>query len=146
MRWNDVQYQSGYAGFLAYGQSKLMNVLFSNALARRLENSGVTSNSLHPGVVRTGFGRTASGMTKAVSWAANLMAISVEQRAQTSLYLATSPAVTVVTGLYFVKQRSAQANRIASDEAAQERLWALSEKLLAPWLDSAENTQVRANQ
>ncbi len=134
MRWDDLQYQTGYSGWMAYGQSKLMNVLFTLALARRLQGSGVTSNVLHPGVINTGFGKNTTGLNRVVAWAANLAAISPEQGAQTSLYLATSPAVDGVSGQYFIKQRVARANNVAYDLVAQERLWALSEDLLSPWL------------
>jgi NAD(P)-dependent dehydrogenase (short-subunit alcohol dehydrogenase family) len=134
MRWEDLQYQTGYSGWRAYWQSKLMNVLFTLALARRLQDSGVTSNVLHPGIVNTGFGKTATGLNSILAWAANLVAISPEQGAQTSIYLATSPAVGGVRGQYFVKQKVARANPVAYDRAVQERLWALSEELLSPWL------------
>ncbi len=134
MHWDDLQYQAGYSGWMAYGQSKLMNVLFTLALARRLQGSGVTSNVLHPGVINTGFGKTTTGLTKVVAWMSNLAAISPEQGAQTSLYLATSPVVEGVSGEYFVKQKVARANPVAYDQAAQERLWELSEDLLSPWL------------
>ena len=134
MRWDDLQYQAGYSGWMAYGQSKLMNVLFTLALARRLQGSGVTSNVLDPGVINTGFGKTTTGLTRVVAWASNLAAISPKQGAQTSLYLATSPAVEGVSGEYFVKQKVARANKVAYDRAAQERLWVLSEDLLSPWL------------
>jgi len=137
MRWNDLQFSTGYSGFSAYNQSKLMNVLFSNALARRLQGSGVTSNSLHPGIINTGFGKTVGGPLRALYWLSNLFAISVQQGAQTSLYLATSPEVDGVSGQYFVKQKPAQANPLATDQQAQERLWALSEELLSKWLDPA---------
>ncbi|WP_276605576.1 SDR family oxidoreductase [Deinococcus sp. Arct2-2] len=135
MRWDDLQYQSGYSGWLAYGQSKLMNVLFAFALARRLQGTGVTSNVLHPGVINSGFGKTTTGLNRLVSWAANLTAISAEQGARTSLYLATSPAVNGVSGQYFFRQKVARANPLAYDQFAQERLWVLSERLLAPWLE-----------
>ena len=134
MRWDDLQYETGYSGWMAYGQSKLMNVLFTLALARRLQGSGVTSNVLHPGVINTGFGKTTTGLNKVVAWAANLAAISPEQGARTSLYLATSPAVEGVNGEYFVKQKVARANNVAYDRDAQDRLWAMSEALLSPWL------------
>ena len=139
MRWNDLQFGTRYSGWFAYGQSKLMNVLFANALARRLRGTDVTSNSLHPGVVDTGFGKTSTGLNRLVSRAANLFSITPEKGAETSLYLATSPEVASVTGQYFVKKKSARANRAAYDEDAQERLWEVSEKFLAEWLAPVEN-------
>ncbi len=139
MRWNDLQFSTRYSGWFVYGQSKLMNVLFANALARRLGGTDVTSNSLHPGVVDTGFGKTSAGLNRLVGRAANLFSITPEKGAENSLYLATSPEVAGVTGQYFVKKKSARANRASYDEDAQERLWGLSEKLLAGWLAPVEN-------
>jgi len=54
--FDDLQGARNYSGQRAYNQSKLANVMFSNELARRLEGTGVTANSLHPGVVRSNFG------------------------------------------------------------------------------------------
>ena len=135
MRWNDLQFTHGYSGVPAYSQSKLMNVLFAGALARRLSGLGVTSNSLHPGIVNTGFNFRPGGIMNIVFALSKLTAISPEQGAQTSLYLATSPEVMGVTGQYFIKKKTARANPVAYNEAAQDRLWALSETLLSKWLD-----------
>ena len=55
--FDDLQGERDYSGQRAYNQSKLANVMFTYELARRLEGSGVTANALHPGVVRTNFGR-----------------------------------------------------------------------------------------
>src|SRR5213078_1776768 len=54
--FDDLQGASNYSGQRAYNQSKLANVMFSNELTRRLDGTGVTANSLHPGVVRSNFG------------------------------------------------------------------------------------------
>ena len=58
---DDLQGERSYNGQRAYNQSKLANVLFTYELARRLEGTGVTANVLHPGVVRTAFGREDAG-------------------------------------------------------------------------------------
>ena len=146
IRWDDLQYTSGYSGWPAYFQSKLMNVLFANALARRLEGSGVTSNSVHPGLVDSGFNSNTTGFNKLLHSVLKLFSLTPQQGAQTSLYLVTSPEVEGVTGQYFAAKKVAQANRVAYDEAAQERLWKVSEELLSPWLDLVEDspTEVRA--
>ena len=144
MRWNDLQYEKRYSGWFAYGQSKLMNVLFANALARRLQGTSVTSNSLHPGVVNTGFGKTTTGLNRLVARLSNLFSVTPEKGAETSIYLATSPEVEGVTGQYFAAKKVARANRAAYDEGAQERLWRLSETLLSPWLKPVEDGPVEA--
>jgi len=61
VHFDDLQFERRYRGQPAYNQSKLANVLFTYELARRLDGSGVTVNCVHPGVVRTNFGRDDSG-------------------------------------------------------------------------------------
>ncbi|WP_075836914.1 SDR family oxidoreductase, partial [Deinococcus marmoris] len=133
MRWDDLQYTSGYSTWPAYGQSKLMNVLFSNALARRLAGTGVTSNSLHPGLIASGFGSTATGLSKILLTVLKPFMLTVQQGAQNSLYVATSPQIKGISGQYFVKQKPGKPNALAADEGAQERLWKLSEELVEAW-------------
>ena len=65
--FDDLQGARDYSGQRAYNQSKLANVMFTYELARRLQGSGVTANALHPGVVRTNFGREDSNPTRATS-------------------------------------------------------------------------------
>ncbi|MBM4291169.1 MAG: SDR family oxidoreductase [Deltaproteobacteria bacterium] len=117
--------------FLVYGTSKLLNVLFTRELARRLKarGSAVTVNALHPGVVRTGFGKDYGGLFNLAARALGLVSISPEQGARTSVYLATSPEVAGVSGGYFDKCREVQPSATARDPAQAARLWALSEGL-----------------
>ncbi len=132
LRWNDVQYRRWYFGPLAYGQSKLANMLFTYALARRLAAAGepITATVLHPGVVRTNMGRN----NRAPWWRLGYgvmgwLGISAEQGADTIIYLAAAPEVEGVSGQYFVERRAVPSSRASRDEAAAERLWALSEHM-----------------
>ena len=142
MRWDDLQYTSGYSSWPVYFQSKLMDVLFANALARKLSGSGVSSNSLHPGLVDSGFNNNPAGFGKLLHSVLNLFSLTPQQGALNSLYVATSPQVRGVSGQYFVKQKPAKPNALAADQGAQERLWKLSEELLAPWLDPVPEAQL----
>ena len=142
MRWDDLQYTSGYSSWPVYFQSKLMDVLFASALARKLSGSGVSSNSLHPGLVDSGFNNNAAGFGKLLHSVLNLFSLTPQQGALNSLYVATSPQVRGVSGQYFVKQKPAKPNALAADQGAQERLWKLSEELLAPWLDPVPEAQL----
>ena len=144
VRWNDPQFEKSYSGWLAYFQSKLMNVLFANALARRLKGSGMTSNSVHPGLVDSGFNSNTTGFNRLLHNILKPVSLTPTQGAQTSLYLATSPQVAGVTGQYFVNKKPARANRVAYNEEAQERLWKLSETLLSTWLEPVEDALVEA--
>ncbi|NWG20702.1 MAG: SDR family oxidoreductase [Chloroflexi bacterium] len=126
MRWDDLQYARGYNGWGAYAQSKLANILFSNELARRLAGSGVTSNALHPGFVATRFGLN-NGVLWNTLWSLiQRFAISPEQGAQTSIYLATAAEVGSVSGGYFDKSRAVAPSPLAQDVDAAARLWQIS--------------------
>jgi NAD(P)-dependent dehydrogenase (short-subunit alcohol dehydrogenase family) len=127
MRWDDLQHASGsFSGLAAYNQSKLANVLFANALARRLAGKGVTVNTLHPGVVGTELTRDYPRPIQAVI---KVFMLTPEQGAACSLYVATSPAIEGTTGAYFDKSRPKTPSEDARDVAQQERLWALTEQL-----------------
>jgi NAD(P)-dependent dehydrogenase (short-subunit alcohol dehydrogenase family) len=127
--FDDLQGERKYRGFKAYARSKLANVLFTYELARRLEGTGVTANCLHPGVVRTNFGRVSDS---AMGWGARVAApfmISPEKGAKTSIYLASSPEVEGVTGKYFVKSKPARSSALSYNVEAARRLWDVSARL-----------------
>jgi NAD(P)-dependent dehydrogenase (short-subunit alcohol dehydrogenase family) len=134
--FDDLQSEHRYAGMRVYGQSKLANILFTLELARRLEGSGVTANSLHPGTVRTGYGADgdARGLLALGIKIAGPFFLSPAKGARTSIYLASSPEVAGVSGEYFVKCRPKEPRRWAQDPDAARRLWQVSEELvgLAP--------------
>jgi NAD(P)-dependent dehydrogenase (short-subunit alcohol dehydrogenase family) len=128
--FDDIQGRGRYGGWKAYQQSKLANILFTYELARRLEGTGVTANSLHPGFVRTNFFKDFTGWVGLITkLGASLVAIGPEEGARTSIYLATSPEVAGVSGQYFVKCKSVRSSPRSHDRAAADRLWRLSEEL-----------------
>lgn len=129
MNFDDIQGRKKYSAMNAYGQSKLANVLFTYELARRLEGSGVTVNTLHPGFVATNLGENMEGIFGLFVRLLHLFAISSEQGAQTSIYLATSPEVEDVTGQYFEKQKAVQSSKISYDKAIAKKLWQVSTEL-----------------
>jgi NAD(P)-dependent dehydrogenase (short-subunit alcohol dehydrogenase family) len=117
-------------GYSVYARSKLMILLFTHELARRLEGTGVTVNALHPGMVRSHFFTNNWGVLgKAIWWVISLPMISPEQGAQTSVYLASSPEVEGVSGQYFVRCKPVRSSRASYDEEAQHRLWQVSAEL-----------------
>jgi NAD(P)-dependent dehydrogenase (short-subunit alcohol dehydrogenase family) len=122
--FDNLQGEKSYDGFEAYGLSKLGNVLFTNELSRRLEGSGVSVNSLHPGVINTGLQR--------ISY--DLGGESVEEGARTSVYLATSPEVEGFTGKYYSRMAEKNTSELAQDKALQAKFWKVSEELLAGYL------------
>lgn len=117
----------------AYHEAKLANVLFTYELARRLEGTGVTANCLHPGVVRTGFGKNNTGLLgyafAGIMHGVSLFFISPEEGAKTSVHLASSPDVERVTGKYFARSREAPSSPASHDADAAQKLWRMSEEL-----------------
>ena len=131
INFDDVEFKKSYRSFQVYSQSKLANILFTRELARRLDGSGVTANCLHPGFVATNF-TTGTGPTFWIfRQMARLLAITPEDGARTTIYLASSPEVEGATGGYYAKSRPAKPTRAALDDAAARRLWELSERMVA---------------
>jgi retinol dehydrogenase 12 len=117
----------GITGMPEYAVSKLCNVLFSQELARRLAGTGVTSYSLHPGVV-------ASDIWRRVPWPVRPLVtrrmLTVDQGAQTSLYCATSPGLAEVSGRYYDNCAEREPSPVATAELAGQ-LWQRSEEWTA---------------
>jgi len=114
----------------AYGQSKLANVLFTSELADRLKGTNVTVNSLHPGFVKTKIGNKNATWYSDLFWSiATLGAISVEDGAKTSVYLASSADVKNTTGKYFDKCKEKKPAALALDKELGKELWKKSEEL-----------------
>ncbi len=122
----DLGGERGYRGLRAYKRSKLANISFTYALARRLEGGTVTANALHPGFVATDIGARDDWMA-AMAWRlVSLFAIDVEKGAKTSIYLASAPDVAGVNGQYFSECRPVEPSAAARDHEAQEKLWEIS--------------------
>jgi NAD(P)-dependent dehydrogenase (short-subunit alcohol dehydrogenase family) len=109
-----------------YNQSKLANVLFTYELARRLEGTGVTANSLEPGMTLTEFGREYTGFKAFMSRLWRVFMKSPEQGAETSIFLASAPEVIDVSGQHFVNKKAVRSAKATYDAALAQRLWAAS--------------------
>jgi len=128
--FDNLQNQHGYNGMRAYSMSKLMNVLFTYELARRLQGTNITANCLHPGFVASNF---AGNNGWWVRWGIKLMSgrISVDEGSKCSIYLASSPEVEGVTGKYFnYDLKETRSSDESYDQAMASRLWDVSEKLV----------------
>jgi NAD(P)-dependent dehydrogenase (short-subunit alcohol dehydrogenase family) len=122
--FDNLQGERHYSGYGAYGRSKLALVLMTYEFARRLAGNRVTVNALHPGFVRTGFGRNNPGGMGAVIGALSfLFGIRPARGARTSIYLASDPSLAEVTGKYFDRQRAVASSPASYEAAAGERLW-----------------------
>lgn len=119
-----------YLGLQVYANTKLMNILFTAELARRLQGSGVRCNSVHPGVVASHFGLGRPGIISLFYRVSRPFIRSAEKGAETVLFLATSPQVGEVTGRYFYNCKPGFTARAARDMDLARRLWQKSEELV----------------
>jgi retinol dehydrogenase-12 len=127
--FDELQDRRGFSGLNAYGQSKLANVLFNYELARRLQGTGVTVNALHPGFVATNIGSNIGWFMRVIRPLMNLRALSVEEGAETVIYLATSPEVEGITGKYFFRCKPVSSSDYSHDVAVAKQLWTVSEEM-----------------
>lgn len=129
--FDNLNSEKGYSagGFRAYGTSKLQNLLFTYELARRLAGTGVTAHALHPGSVATGFAHNNRGWLSLLYRVVDRFSLTPEQGADTIIYLASSPQLIGETGQYWEKRKAIRSSAASYDEAAQARLWAVSEQL-----------------
>jgi len=130
MDFDDLGFKKGYFGIKAYARSKLANILFSYELARRMADSGVTVNALHPGHIATDIWKTNfSVLGPPLKWVMGFFSLTPEQGADNTIWLASSPQVEGITGKYFDKRKAVQSAPISYDENIAKRLWDLSEKM-----------------
>ncbi len=128
--FSDLMSEKSYAGWRAYGASKLANVLFTSELARRVEGTGVTANSLHPGVIASGFALNNKGIVGTLWKLMSPFLMSSENGAKTTVFLAADASVAQVSGKYFSKCKQKTPSREARDVSVAKRLWEVSEKLV----------------
>ncbi len=135
IQFDNLSGEKGYDPQLAYGQSKLANVLFTLELARRLENTNATANALRPGVIPTNLGRhMPRWKVFALATVGKLFTKTIEQGAATSCYLATAPALDKVSGYFFDNCNPVRAGGFTEDTAMAAQLWTVSEQLTANYI------------
>ena len=118
-----------WAPLKAYGRSKLCNILFTRALAKRLDGTGVTAACLHPGVIATKIGEGA-GNVAGFGWRLiKPFLTGVDKGAETSIFLATIPDPTPFHGAYVIGRRPHMPDSPALDDHLAEALWVESERL-----------------
>ena len=125
--FDNLDGSKSYEPWAAYGRSKLANGLFAAELARRLKDTGVTANSLHPGVIKTNLGRHLDNPVNDSS--DSVYNKDIPQGAATQCYVAVHPTPAAITGHYFADCNPATANPLMSDAALASRLWDVSEQL-----------------
>lgn len=122
------QRSASSTGLPEYSVAKLSNVLFAAELARRLQGTGVTTYSLHPGVVATNVWRSVPRLLQPLI---KLFMISEEQGAATTLHCATSAQAGQESGLYYEKCRVTEPAPLGRDAKLAGELWERSERWLA---------------
>ncbi len=131
MNWDDLMFERGWRGFRVYNHSKLANVLFSNELARRWADLGVSSNALNPGNVRSRITRNNSFLNALNrSPVARWFLRTEAEGAEPTVYVGTAPELDGVTGHYFDRLRNKPPSKSSQNEDAARRLWAVSEQLV----------------
>jgi NAD(P)-dependent dehydrogenase (short-subunit alcohol dehydrogenase family) len=127
LNWDRRKYRS----LKAYSDSKLANILFTRELARRVAGSGVTANSLHPGVVATNIFNQLGFFGRVFTLLAKPLLLTSAEGAKTSVYLASAAEVAGVSGKFFDRCHERPLDAVASDDAGAARLWERSEQLLS---------------
>ena len=129
---DDIQSERSYNSVWEYGNTKLWNIMFTQELARRLRAHGitnVTTNTLHPGGVATGFGSQSGGIGGVMMLLARPFLISPEKGAETSIFLASDEKVGAISGGYYNKKKPQPVKSSFNTAANNQRLWELSEQL-----------------
>jgi len=136
LEMDDLQFERRkYQALAAYGQSKLLMNAFTFELARRLAGTGVTANCLHPGVVRTNIWPSNPPLLfKIILGVMKPFMLNSKRGAEVTIYLATSPDVTNITGEYFVKSKVAPSNPLSRDPGVSAEIWQWTTKTIGAGL------------
>ena len=125
-----LESRRGAGGMRAYGQSKLAMTLFTYELARRLRDSGVTVNAVHPGFVASSMYDNSGGLVRLAVPFIKRLGKSLEEGADSVVYLAASPEVEGVTGKYFTDRKAVASSPASNDDAAARQLWEMSARMV----------------
>ena len=129
--FNDLEMSNNYNGWKCYKKSKLCNILFTKKLSDLTSKNNITVNCLHPGFVKTEFGKNNKGVISlAIKLLMNFFAITVEEGAKTIIHLANSEDVKDITGKYFYKSKIKQPSQYAENKSSADQLWNKSIEML----------------
>ena len=129
--FNDLQMSNKYNGWICYKKSKLCNILFTKKLSELTSKNKITVNCLHPGFVKTEFGKNNKGFVGLIiKFLMNFFAITVEEGAKTIIYLANNKEVKNITGKYFYKSKINKPSVYADNKSSAEKLWDMSVTIL----------------
>ena len=124
VNFDDLQSVKDYKGMQVYSNAKLMLMMFTYELSRRLVETGVTANVLMPGFVATNLGKNSGSLRSSIMFKmVRPMQINAKKGAETSVYLASSDEIKDVTGKCFAKKKESATCPASYDESLQKRLW-----------------------
>ena len=111
-------------------QAKLANILVTYELADKLEGSNITVNCLDPGTVDTLALATIRALARKIyGKSSSDPPVTIEEGAQTPLYLATASEVEGVSGKYYVDMKKVESSPESYDRETAKKLWELSEEM-----------------
>ena len=130
LNFNDIQMIKNYNGWIAYKKSKLCNILFTRKLSNLLKSKNISVNCLHPGFVKTDFGKNNSLLFRVIlSFAMKISAINIEKGTKTLLHLINN-VKNETTGEYFYKEKISPSSKFSKNLNTAEMLWKESYRLL----------------
>lgn len=126
---DDLNREKSYGVYEAYAQSKLANLLFAKSLSNKLNGTGVTVNSLHPGYVATEITRSEPTFLRNIyDFVNNFLAKTPKSGAQTTIKLAVDPDLEQISGKYFSNCEETMMFNSANDDELANWLWNYSEE------------------
>lgn len=129
--WSDMQMLNHFVPAQAYCNAKLATVLFTRALAKRTAPHGIVVHSVHPGLVGTRFASHGDDAMQEYFAANADKVISAKEGADTLIWLAMAREPGNTTGGYFFQRAPGTVSALGQDDAAAERLWIESDRLVA---------------
>jgi NAD(P)-dependent dehydrogenase (short-subunit alcohol dehydrogenase family) len=126
LNFDDLQGERSFNSLNVFGATKMANLLFTFELARRLENTGITVNAIHPGLARSGLMKEAFILMRLFT---RLASGPPEKVTGGILQAATAPEFANVSGKFLHNGKEIEAPAYARDRTAQQKLWEVSEQL-----------------
>ncbi|TKJ23600.1 MAG: short-chain dehydrogenase [Promethearchaeota archaeon Loki_b32] len=123
INFENLQFKKHFRSWKAYSQSKTALIVNTYEFARRLNGTGVTSNCLHPGAVKSNITRDYKGIIKFFIKLIFCFAKSPKKVAETSVYLASSQDVEKISGKFFIDKKEEKSKDITYNTDIAKRLW-----------------------
>ena len=124
--YENINSEKSFSAWTSYCVSKLMNIMFTYQLSSMQDR--VSVNVLHPGFVDTNIAGNEGNLIKyIVKFGAKMFARTVDNGADSSIYLSTSDEVKGVSGKYFFKCREIKSSRVSYNEEDWKKVWDLCE-------------------